>query len=269
MRVVSQVDLPPGRYQVRVAVGEEGGRGGSVLYDLEVPDFYRAPLTMSGVALTVGLGAADADGAAEEPAGRLSSRLRRPPRASSAATTSSRCSPSSTRTRPARRRTASTSRRRVRDDAGRVVTQNTDERSSTELQGPAGRLRLHRSHPATHARARHLRDPGRGPQPHRRSRQCDRTGRANPSSMIAASFTLANHGDTETRRHRGPFGPLAAARRAKKSLCDTNTPNLAFLTKRRVSVTGVTASLETQRGQGRRVWLRPWPRCVSVVRDQR
>ncbi len=25
-----------------------------------------------------------------------------------------------------------------------------------------------------------------------------------------------------------------------------------------------TASLETQRGPGRRVWLRPWPRCVSV-----
>ena len=52
MRVITQVDLPPGRYQLRVAVGEEGGRAGSVLYDLEVPDFYRGPLTMSGVAIT-------------------------------------------------------------------------------------------------------------------------------------------------------------------------------------------------------------------------
>lgn len=52
LRLVTQLDLPPGRYQVRVAVGEEGGRAGSALYDLEIPDFYKAPLTMSGVVLS-------------------------------------------------------------------------------------------------------------------------------------------------------------------------------------------------------------------------
>jgi hypothetical protein len=53
MRVLSQIDLPPGRYQLRAAAAEEGNnRSGSVLYDLEVPDFFAPGLTMSGVALT-------------------------------------------------------------------------------------------------------------------------------------------------------------------------------------------------------------------------
>jgi VWFA-related protein len=52
LRVLSQINLPPSRYQLRVAAGNAAGKVGSVLYDLEVPDFYKAPLTMSGVALT-------------------------------------------------------------------------------------------------------------------------------------------------------------------------------------------------------------------------
>ncbi|MGE0392396.1 MAG: VWA domain-containing protein [Vicinamibacterales bacterium] len=53
VRVLSAVDMPPGRYQIRVAASEEGGgQTGSVLYDLEIPDFFKAPLTMSGVAVT-------------------------------------------------------------------------------------------------------------------------------------------------------------------------------------------------------------------------
>jgi VWFA-related protein len=52
IRVLSQIALPPGRYQLRVAAGTPTGKVGSVLYDLDVPDFYKSPLTMSGVALT-------------------------------------------------------------------------------------------------------------------------------------------------------------------------------------------------------------------------
>ena len=53
VRVLSAVDMPPGRYQIRVAAHEEGaGLTGSVVYDLEVPDFFKAPFTMSSVALT-------------------------------------------------------------------------------------------------------------------------------------------------------------------------------------------------------------------------
>ena len=52
LRVLSQLNLPPGRYQLRVAAGNRSGKAGSVLYDLEVPNFYEAPFAMSGVALT-------------------------------------------------------------------------------------------------------------------------------------------------------------------------------------------------------------------------
>ena len=51
IRVVSQFEVPvKGRYQVRVA-SASGDRNGSVVYDLEVPDFTDGPLAMSGVAL--------------------------------------------------------------------------------------------------------------------------------------------------------------------------------------------------------------------------
>jgi VWFA-related protein len=51
LRIVSQFELPAGRYQVRVASARGGTKGG-VLYDLVVPDFEDGPLAMSGVALT-------------------------------------------------------------------------------------------------------------------------------------------------------------------------------------------------------------------------
>ncbi|MGD9904495.1 MAG: VWA domain-containing protein [Vicinamibacterales bacterium] len=55
-RVLNQIDLPPGRYQLRVAVMEQNGRrAGSVATDLDVPDFSKEPLTVSGLALTSAL----------------------------------------------------------------------------------------------------------------------------------------------------------------------------------------------------------------------
>ena len=52
-RVIQSLDLQPGRYLLRVAVREGNTRkAGMVTYDLEVPDFTKAPLTMSSVALT-------------------------------------------------------------------------------------------------------------------------------------------------------------------------------------------------------------------------
>jgi len=50
--VLSEMHLPRGHFQIRVAVGDRSGKSGSVVYDLDVPDFARAPLTMSGVSLT-------------------------------------------------------------------------------------------------------------------------------------------------------------------------------------------------------------------------
>jgi VWFA-related protein len=52
-RVISQIEVPPGRYQLRVVAREANGkRAGSVLYDLEVPNFGEEKLSMSGLALT-------------------------------------------------------------------------------------------------------------------------------------------------------------------------------------------------------------------------
>ena len=52
-RILDQIDLPPGRYQLRVAVREGNTkRAGSVVYDLDVPDFSKEKLSISGLALT-------------------------------------------------------------------------------------------------------------------------------------------------------------------------------------------------------------------------
>ena len=50
MRVLSELRLPPGRYQIRASAGVEL-IGGSVVYDVEVPDF-RDDFAFSGVAVT-------------------------------------------------------------------------------------------------------------------------------------------------------------------------------------------------------------------------
>jgi hypothetical protein len=46
------VDLPPGRYQLRVsAISAKLGTGGSVYLDVDVPDFAASPLPLSGLAI--------------------------------------------------------------------------------------------------------------------------------------------------------------------------------------------------------------------------
>lgn len=54
-RIQSRFEVPPGRYQLRVAVRESGGKIGSVYYDLVVPDFAKEPISMSGLVLTSAL----------------------------------------------------------------------------------------------------------------------------------------------------------------------------------------------------------------------
>jgi hypothetical protein len=51
VRLVTKLELPEGRYQLRLALGSPS-RAGSVVYDLEVPDFNQGALTMSNVLLT-------------------------------------------------------------------------------------------------------------------------------------------------------------------------------------------------------------------------
>jgi VWFA-related protein len=53
LRMLSRVDLPPGRYQIRFGAHDSaGGNVGSVLYDLDVPDFQKSVFSISGLALT-------------------------------------------------------------------------------------------------------------------------------------------------------------------------------------------------------------------------
>ncbi len=55
MRTLSRLQIPPGRYQLRVAANDLATNAvGSVLYDLDVPDFTKGPLTMSGLVVTSG-----------------------------------------------------------------------------------------------------------------------------------------------------------------------------------------------------------------------
>ena len=58
LRMLNRLDLPPGKYQLRVAAHDtNGGNVGSVQYDLAVPDFQKTPFSISGLVLTSGLGA--------------------------------------------------------------------------------------------------------------------------------------------------------------------------------------------------------------------
>jgi VWFA-related protein len=69
LRVLSELALPPGRYQLRVAAGNVNGPAGAVMHDLDVPDFSRGPLVMSGLALS-----------SDRTSGIVTSSPRQPPR---------------------------------------------------------------------------------------------------------------------------------------------------------------------------------------------
>jgi VWFA-related protein len=53
VRITRRLEVPSGRYQLRVGVRDAGsGAIGSVLYDLDVPDFSKSDLSMSGLLIT-------------------------------------------------------------------------------------------------------------------------------------------------------------------------------------------------------------------------
>ena len=52
-RVIRRIQVPPGKYQLRIGARESGGgRVGTVLYDLDAPDFSKGPVSMSGIAIS-------------------------------------------------------------------------------------------------------------------------------------------------------------------------------------------------------------------------
>jgi VWFA-related protein len=52
VRLMRRLELKPGRYQLRIGARESGGAVGSVVYDLEVPDFSKSRLSMSHLVIT-------------------------------------------------------------------------------------------------------------------------------------------------------------------------------------------------------------------------
>ena len=52
IRVLTEMALAPGRYQLRAAGGPMVGKAGSVTYDLEIPNFTKDALSLSGITLT-------------------------------------------------------------------------------------------------------------------------------------------------------------------------------------------------------------------------
>jgi VWFA-related protein len=136
-RVLSQLALPPGRYQLRVAASEANGRrAGSVLYDLEVPDFERERFSMSGLAITSMTSALAPSARQNYPLDELLpgplSTLREFPVGDELALFAE-IYDNSAATPHKVDISAS-----VRSEAGLTVFQSREERDSTELQGSAG-----------------------------------------------------------------------------------------------------------------------------------
>jgi hypothetical protein len=53
IRLLSRLELPPGRYQIHVGAHEAtGGTSGTAPYDVEIPDYEKSPFELSGVVLT-------------------------------------------------------------------------------------------------------------------------------------------------------------------------------------------------------------------------
>ena len=135
IRVVSQFALPPGRYQLRAAaLAADSKNSGGVQYDLDVPDFTKARMSMSSVVLAsswAGLSLTAADK-------HLDDRLPEPTtqRVFSADEELTLYVEPYDNQRTPVHKVAVTST--VRADDGHIVFKHVEERSNEELQGARG-----------------------------------------------------------------------------------------------------------------------------------
>jgi len=137
LQVVTTMQLPPGRYQIRAAVGGGGSRAGSVVYDIEVPDFGKEPLVMSGVALT---SLATARGVSVRPKDPLRDYLPAAPtsaREFDAGDTLTLFAEIYDNLRTSAAHTVDLTAT-LRADDGRIIATASEQRSSTELKGGPG-----------------------------------------------------------------------------------------------------------------------------------
>jgi hypothetical protein len=136
-RLMTRLQLPPGRYQLRIGGREANdGQVGSIFYDLEVPDYWKVPFAMSGLALT-SASAARTPTAAPDP--DLKDLLPGPPVAMREFPTGDRLVLyTEVYDNEAAKPHAVDITTTLTADAGSVVFTTNEERKSSELGGPRG-----------------------------------------------------------------------------------------------------------------------------------
>lgn len=136
-RLISTLDLAPGRYQLRVGVKENNTKkAGSVTFDLTVPDFAKEKLSMSGIAITSALSGVAPTVRPKDPLekllpGPLSSYREFPPIDEIAFFAEVY---DNSGNQPHKVELSAT----VKAEGGRTVFETTEERDSSELKGSAG-----------------------------------------------------------------------------------------------------------------------------------
>jgi hypothetical protein len=141
LRVLSELELPPGRYQLRVAGGNVNGPAGAVMHDLEIPDFTKAPLVMSGLAVTSGRTSKAVSAFPREP---LRGVLPAPPTAAREFSAGDQLTVYAEVYENSRTRAAHmvTMKALLRTDEGRVLQAVEEDRSSREAEGGSGAYRF-------------------------------------------------------------------------------------------------------------------------------
>jgi VWFA-related protein len=139
-RVIRRIQVPPGKYQLRIGARESGGgRVGTVIYELDAPDFTKGALSMSGIALASASGSRYPTASPDPSVNEFKDVLPSPPSASREFPRQDTLAVfaeiyDNTVKTPHRVQIAAT----VLSDEGKVVHTAADERKSDELQGSTG-----------------------------------------------------------------------------------------------------------------------------------
>jgi len=137
LRILSRMEVPAGIYQLRVAAHDSnGGAVGSVLYDLDVPDFIKSRIAMSGLVLTSASASRLPTAKADSDLGSL---LPGPPVAARSFPQNDQLAVFAdvydNDVSPSHKDDITLT---LRSDAGRVVFKNDEERSTADLVGKPG-----------------------------------------------------------------------------------------------------------------------------------
>jgi hypothetical protein len=139
-RIIRRIEVPPGKYQLRVGARESGGgRVGTVIIDLDAPDFSKGTLAMSGIAIASAYGSRLPTASPDPSVNEFKDVLPAPPSASrdfprnDVLSVFAEVYDNVGKTPHRVEITAA-----VLADDGKVVLTTSDERKSEELQGASG-----------------------------------------------------------------------------------------------------------------------------------